>query len=230
MSIDNSKVSATSAQSSHQQPSLPIWDVPSKMAFHIVYDVKNGPKHPAIRRPYKDISKPANPRRDFQLHETRQILDDLMPEGCLYGIVTFESGGSKAQRKEMRKTAEWLTHGWTCDGIRYRCIYGHVPDDGFMLFVTADSKLNSIEDLGLSVSSDPKSAKRVRRFFAAHSLIYKGRIIDSAPADDNLGNGYAVLLSDGQIITVLDFNMDFNSDKAQSSSRKGQASSPFAGF
>jgi hypothetical protein len=97
------------AQSTVQAPKLPAWDVPSRMAFHIVYDVKNGPKRPAIRRPYKDTSRPANPRRDFQLHETRQVLDDLMPAGCAYGIVTFEAGGSKVQRKEMRKTAEWLT-------------------------------------------------------------------------------------------------------------------------
>ena len=33
----------------------------------------------------------------------------------------------------MRQTAEWLTRGWTCDGTRFRCIYAHVPDDGFML-------------------------------------------------------------------------------------------------
>ena len=61
------------AQSTNQAPKLPAWDVPSRMAFHVVYDVKNGPKRPAIRRPYKDTSRPANPRRDFQLHETRQI-------------------------------------------------------------------------------------------------------------------------------------------------------------
>jgi hypothetical protein len=229
MSIGISNVGAKSAQSIHQKPSLPVWDVPSKMAFHIVYDVKNGPKHPAIRRPYKDTSRPANPRRDFQLHETRQILDDLMPEGCQYGIVSFESGGSKAQRKEMRKTAEWLTHGWTCDGIRYRCIYGHVPDDGFMLFVTANSTVTSIEDLGLSVSSDPKAAKRVRRFFAAHSQMCKGRIVDSIPADDNLGMAYAVQLADGQLITVLDFNMDLL-DEAQISLKEGSGTCSLPGF
>ena len=198
MSINSIHLSVSAdALSTHRATELPAWDVPSRMAFHVVYDVKNGPKRPAIRRPYKDPSKPANPRRDFQMHETRQILDDLMPEGCDYGIVTFEAGGSKAQRKEMRKTAEWLTRGWTCDGTRYRCIYAHVPDDGFMLFVTADSKVHTIEDLGISVSSDPKAAKRVRRFFAAHSLMYKGRIIDSAPADGNLGTGYAAELADG---------------------------------
>jgi len=62
---------------------------------------------------------------------------------------------------------------WTCDGTvpLHLC---HVPDDGFMLFVTASSKVNSLEDLGLSVSSDPKAAKRVRRFFASHLMMAKG--------------------------------------------------------
>jgi hypothetical protein len=104
-----------------------------------------------------------------------------------------------------------------------------VPDDGFMLFVTASSKVNSLEDLGLSVSSDPKAAKRVRRFFAAHSLMYKGRIVDSAPADDNLGIGYAVQLSDGQLITVLDFNMDLL-DEAQTSLKEGSGTCSLPGF
>jgi len=230
MSIDSTLLGVNvNAQSTVQAPKLPAWDVPSRMAFHIVYDVKNGPKRPAIRRPYSDTSRPANPRRDFQLHETRQILDDLMPEGCDYGIVTFEAGGSKAQRKEMRKTAEWLTRGWTCGGTRYRCIYAHVPDDGFMLFVSANSKVHTIEDLGISVSSDPKAAKRVRRFFAAHSLMYKGRIIDSAPVDDNLGTGYVAELADGQLITVLDFNMDLL-DEAQTSLKDGSGISSLPGF
>jgi hypothetical protein len=52
MSINITKMGAASAQSINQKSCLPVWNVPSKMAFHIVYDVKNGPKHPAIRRPY----------------------------------------------------------------------------------------------------------------------------------------------------------------------------------
>jgi len=229
MSTDITKSGAASAQSINHKQCLPVWNVPSRMAFHIIYDVNSGPKHPAIRRPYKDTSRPANPRRDFQLHESRQILDDLMPEGCLYGIATFQAGGSKAQRKEMRQTAEWLTRGWTCDGTRFRCIYGHVPDDGFLLFVTADSKVNSLEDLGLSVSSDPKAAKRVRRFFAAHSRMYKGRVVDAVQADDNLGMSYAVQLTDGQVITVLDFNMDML-DQAQTSLKEGSGTCSLPGF
>ena len=229
MSIDITMTEAVRAQSPNQKPSLPVWDVPSRMAFHLVYDAKNGPKHPAIRRPYKDTSRPANPRRDFQLHETRQILDDLMPEGCHYGIVTFEAGGSKAQRKEMRQTAEWLTRGWTCDGTRFRCIYAHVPDDGFMLFVTASSKVNSLEDLGLSVSSDPKAAKRVRRFFASHLMMAKGRVVDAVPADGNLGMSYAVQLTDDRLITVLDFNMEML-DHAQISLKDGSGICSLPGF
>jgi len=53
MSIDIAMTGAISAQTFDQKPSLPVWDVPSRMAFHLVYDAKNGPKHPAIRRPIR---------------------------------------------------------------------------------------------------------------------------------------------------------------------------------
>jgi hypothetical protein len=98
-----------------------------------------------------------------------------------------------------------------------------------MLFVSANSKVHTIEDLGISVSSDPKAAKRVRRFFAAHSLMYKGRIIDSAPADGNLGTCYVAELADGQLITVLDFNMGLL-DEAQTSLKDGSGISSLPGF
>ena len=58
MSIDITMTEAVRAQSPNQKPSLPVWDVPSRMALPLVYDAKNGPKHPAIRRPYKDTSMP----------------------------------------------------------------------------------------------------------------------------------------------------------------------------
>ena len=67
-------------------------------------------------------------------HESRQILDDRMPDGVEYGIVTFE-GGSKAAREETRRVVEHLSRGWTDNGKRFRCVYGHAADTGFMLFV-----------------------------------------------------------------------------------------------
>ena len=59
MSTDITKSGAASAQSINHKQCLPVWNVPSRMAFHIIYDVNSGPKHPAIRRPYKDTSRPA---------------------------------------------------------------------------------------------------------------------------------------------------------------------------
>jgi hypothetical protein len=206
---------------------LPKWTVPSRMAFHIVFDTKNGPKHPLIRRPYTDTSKPFNPNTGFKAHETRQILDDRMPEGTRYGIMTFEAGGSKEYRQEMRRTAEYLSRGWTNDGERFRCIYGHVPDDGFMLFVSATSRVYSPEDLGIDISSDAKAAKRARRFFAAHTMMVKGRAVDRL--DTPTGTAYAVELTDGRLITVLDFDMR-KLDKAQRTLKEGSITCNLPGF
>jgi hypothetical protein len=222
MSIDMTILDALeSVQSSNDLTDtnkIPAWDVPSRLAFHILFDVKNGPKRPAIRRPYLDRSRPYNPERDFKIHETRQILDDRMPIGVRYGIVTFEGGGSKEYRKEMRRTAEYLSRGWTNEGERFRCIYGHVPDDGLMLFVTANSKIYNLEDLGISITSDAKAAKRARRFFAAHMRMVKGRAVDRL--DLPTGTGYAVQLTDGRLISVLDFDMRLL-DKAQRALKEG---------
>ena len=109
MSIDMRLLSVNAdALSTNQNSELPRWNVPSHMAFHIVFDGRldiNGKLSPVIRRPYRDTSRPYNQRRDFMAHESRQILDDRMPDGVEYGIVTFE-GGSKASREETRKVVE----------------------------------------------------------------------------------------------------------------------------
>jgi len=103
MSIDMNLLSVNAdALSTNQNSELPGWNVPSHMAFHIVFDGRldiNGKLDPVIRRPYRDTSRPYNQRRDFMAHETRQVLDDRMPAGVEYGIVTFD-GGSKAAREE----------------------------------------------------------------------------------------------------------------------------------
>jgi coenzyme F420-reducing hydrogenase delta subunit len=143
------------------------------MAFHIKH---KGNSAPIVRRPFVE-GKLFNKATDFKLHETRQILDDRLPEGCRYGIVTFE-GGDKEARKRMKKTAEFLSRGWTCDGERFRCIYGHVLDEGFMLLVSAKSGVSSLKDLGIHATNDEKGAKRARRFFAAHSFMSKGRVVN----------------------------------------------------
>src|ERR1035437_4533574 len=197
------------------------------MAFHIVFTAKSGPKRPFIRRPYTDTSKPFNPNTSYKAHETRQILDDRMPAGVKYGIVTFESGGSKDYRKEMRHTAEYLSRGWTSEGERFRCIYGHVPDDSFMLFVSANSRVYTPEDLGIYISSDAKAAKGARRFFAAHMLMVKGRAVDHL--DLPTGTGYAVELTDGRLISVLDFNMSLL-DNAQRALKEGSITCNLPGF
>ena len=109
MSIDMNLLSVNAdALRTNQNNELPGWNVPSRMAFHIVFDGRldiNGKLSPVIRRPYRDTSRPYNQRRDFMAHESRQILDDRMPDGVEYGIVTFE-GGSKASREETRKVVE----------------------------------------------------------------------------------------------------------------------------
>jgi hypothetical protein len=224
MAISNVPENVQSLNTAH---SLPEWTVPSRMAFHLVFDTKNGPKHPLIRRPYTDTSTPFNPNTGFKEHETRQILDDRMPEGTRYGIATFEGGGSKEYRKEMRRTAEYLSRGWTSEGERFRCVYGHVPDDGLMLFVSADSCIYTPEDLGICIASDAKAAKRARRFFAAHMLMVKGRAVDRL--DLPTGTGYAVELTDGRLISVLDFNMSLL-DKAQRALKEGSITCNLPGF
>jgi hypothetical protein len=228
MSIDMTTSSVLeNAQSLNKTNTLPDWNVPSRMAFHIVFTAKSGPKHPFIRRSYTDTSTPFNPNTSYKAHETRQILDDRMPAGVNYGIVTFEAGGSKDYRKEMRRTAEYLSRGWTSEGERFRCIYGHVPDDGFMLFVSADSRVYTPEDLGIYISSDAKAAKRARRFFAAHMLMVKGRAVDRL--DLPTGTGYAVELTDGRLISVLDFDMSLL-NKAQRALKEGSITCNLPGF
>jgi hypothetical protein len=215
------------ALSLNNSNALPIWDIPSRMAFQIIFDAKNGPKRPMIRRPYRDTSRPYNQQRDFKNHETRQILDDRMPDGVHYGIVTFEAGGTQEYRTEMKRTAEYLSRGWTNEGERFRCIYGHVPDDGLMLFVSANSSIHRPEDLGFSVSSDAKAAKRARRFFAAHMFMAKGRAVDRL--DLPTGTGYAVELTDGRLISVLDFNMAVL-NQAQRALKEGSITCNLPGF
>jgi hypothetical protein len=216
-------------QTTIQDQILPIWNVPSRMAFHIVLDGRldlNGKLNPVIRRPYTDTSRPYNQLRDFMKHESRQILDDRMPEGVEYGVVTFE-GGSKAAREETRRTVEHLSRGWTNNGKRFRCIYGHVADTGFMIFVDAKSSIHGPEDLGISISSDPKAAKRVRRFFASYSLVMKGRVVDRAISP--LGMQYAVHMEDGRLFSVLDFDMA-HLDGRQRALKEGSCTCRIPGF
>jgi hypothetical protein len=199
------------------------------MAFHIVFDGHldiNGRLNPDIRRPYLDRSKPYNQHRDFMAHESRQILDDRMPDGVEYGVCTFESG-TKDARTEMRRMAEFISRGWKNNGKRFRCIYGQVSDSGFMLFVDARSKIYSPDDLGISISSDPKAAKRVRRFFSAHSLMYKGRVVDRDEAPE--GTQFAVQMEDGRLLTVLDFNMNML-DERQRALKEGSCICRIPGF
>ena len=230
MSIDMNLLSVNAdALSTNQNDELPGWNVPSHMAFHIVFDGRldiNGKLNPVIRRPYRDTSRPYNQRRDFMAHESRQILDDRMPDGVEYGIVTFE-GGSKAAREETRRTVEHLSRGWTDNGKRFRCVYGHAADTGFMLFVDARSSIHGPDDLGIHISSDPKAAKRVRRFFSAHSLMLKGRVIDRAKSP--LGMQFAVQMEDGRLLSVLDFDMSVL-DERQRALKEGSCVCRIPGF
>ena len=93
MSIDMNLLSVNAdALSTNQNDELSGWNVPSRMAFHIVFDGRldiNGKLSPVIRRPYRDTSRPYNQRRDFMAHESRQILDDRMPDGVEYGTGAF---------------------------------------------------------------------------------------------------------------------------------------------
>ena len=61
MSIDMNLLSVNAdALSTNQNDELPGWNVPSHMAFHIVFDGRldiNGKLNPVIRRPYRDTSQ-----------------------------------------------------------------------------------------------------------------------------------------------------------------------------
>ena len=107
------------------------------------------------------------------------------------------------------------------------CAYGHAADTGFMLFVDAKSSIHGPDDLGIHISSDPKAAKRVRRFFSAHSLMLKGRVIDRAKSP--LGMQYAVQMEDGRLLSVLDFDKSVL-DERQCALKEGSCICRIPGF
>jgi hypothetical protein len=198
---------------------LPEWDVPSGMTFHIKY-----PKDliPVIRRPDMSLV----PKLRLGAHETRQILDDRMAGRGRYGIVTFE-GGNKATRSEMKQIATDLSRGRSLDGVRYRCIYAHALDEGFMLFVEASSGIYCLKQLGIHFSNDVKGAKRGRRFFAAHSMMTKGQIVNPRPVTE--GIAYDLVFSNGAKYRALDFNMNML-DNEQASLKEGSVICNIPGF
>jgi hypothetical protein len=160
---------------------VPLWNHDSRMAFHILYDATDVEIITRVRRPYP--GKPVLYQKDehFMQHETRQVLDALMPEGARYGIVTFEASG-KDGCKDMAETAKFLCrHGWTEGDERFRVVYADVNGTGTMVLVSASANVKRLKDLGVFISSDPKAPKRMRRTMAAHQSMLEAQIVSSYP-------------------------------------------------
>lgn len=189
----------------------PMFGHASKMAFHIVYEIENvNAKHRIwIRHPYPgDV--PFNKEHHFMGHESRQILDGIMP--CSYGIITFDASGIE-ERKEMINTAKFLWRkGWTdSDGVRYRVIYSHVNTSGFMLLVPVSSKITNARQIGLFISENRKAPKRVQRAAAAHSFMLELK----NPTHFTVATGevYVGHLANGRKVSILVVNMDLLNKK-----------------
>jgi hypothetical protein len=123
---------------------FPVWEHESRMAFHVLFDAsdRDAPdKIPTrVRRPYP--GRPALYKKDehFMKHETRQVLDALMPEGAKYGVVTFEASG-KDGCKNMAEMAKYLCrNGWIEGDERYRVVYADVNGTGTMILVSQSTR------------------------------------------------------------------------------------------
>jgi len=188
---------------------VPAWEHESRMAFHILFDAsdRDAPdKIPTrVRRPYP--GRPALYKKDehFMKHETRQVLDALMPEGAKYGVVTFEASG-KDGGKNMAEMAKYLCrNGWIEGDERYRVVYADVNGTGTMILVSSTAHIKRLKDLGVFISSDPKAPKRMRRTMAAHQVMVEAKVIRSYAAET--GQVTLAQLKNGRIISILDFNM-----------------------
>ena len=193
---------------------VPLWNHDSRMAFHILYDATDVEIITRVRRPYP--GKPVLYQKDehFMQHETRQVLDALMPEGARYGIVTFEASG-KDGCKDMAETAKFLCrHGWTEGDERFRVVYADVNGTGTMVLVSASANVKRLKDLGVFISSDPKAPKRMRRTMAAHQSMLEAQIVSSYPVPT--GQVTMAKLKSGRVISILNFNMKLLNDQETS--------------
>lgn len=197
----------------------------SKMAMHLLLDFNQAtidnadgkyPKGYAERRRLPHVAgSQYDPAVAFMpKHETRVLLDSLVPEGFSYLIVTLTGSGKQVdeardinisgaelaanQARRMRTRA-------ICDqttGKRYRCVYAHSTDDDiFMLYVEIGSGIEKPADLGLVFSDDPKLPKRAKRLFAPYPMLIKARI--TAERKESAGLVQTAQLATGKTIEVL---------------------------
>ena len=108
-------------------------------------------------------------------HERHQLLDSRCAKlGIQYGIMTFTSSdsfetrggqvvtpGEEGHREMIRQVSAFVNRGWKdkTTGISWKCIYAQYHEEGFMIFVPKDCQVNTIQDLGFTISNDAKAMK-----------------------------------------------------------------------
>lgn len=120
-----------------------------------------------------------DPRKHFMDHERSQFLE-LALKGTDYIEISAHAFG----QKEMSQVADWLIrkaqHGAkTPDQRQWKFLYGHYTDKGSMIMIPADSKINSLEDIGLTIKDPSKAAKRMKRLKAPHQYAVFGKVLDT---------------------------------------------------
>ena len=155
-------------------------------------------------------------------HERHQLLDSRCAKlGIQYGIMTFTSSesfetlggqlavpGEEGHRELIRHISAFVNRGWLDKktGTSWKCIYAQYHDEGFMIFVPKDCQVDSIQDLGFTISNNAKSMKYAKRIFAAHS---GGMIEGQFVAEHDVPTGHVLThrLNNGELIMTLVYDM-----------------------
>ena len=177
-------------------------------------------------------------------HERHQLLDSRCAKlGIQYGIMTFTSSdsfetrggqvvipGEEGHREMIRQVSAFVNRGWKdkTTGISWKCIYAQYHEEGFMIFVPKDCQVNTIQDLGLTISNDAKAMKYAKRIFAAHS----GGMIEGAfVSEHDVPTGHVLThrLNNGELVRTLVYDISLLS-KDETSVVDGKILSNIKGF
>ena len=211
---EETKLDALVAQFNASNPvsDMPVWDVESKMAVHLVYLATTVESDILVK---ERLPKVKGVRGEFVADkhfyascETRQVLDDAMPADCRYVIGTFETKTPDAGTALGNQILSLKRNGYIhpVTGEKFRMLYGNWLGTGFFVMVSATSQIRSMSDLGIEIFADVKGVKRLRRIVAHHQYMCKATIIDSFSVPT--GTVYVAELTNGKLISLLNFNMD----------------------
>ena len=212
-----------------------LWMYESRMAFHVILMDSDSPEKPVAsitRLPFDGAGGYNKAKHFYPKVETCQGLDmlvarqPLLPSGqsVKYGLVTLDITGRESREwYQSRIEAQMGLDGKPAKGIdvageRYRAVYASfTAGKAWMLYISAEAKVVLPKDLGLWISSDPKAAKRVRRFKAHHDFMMEFTVDASKTEYTAEGKVYHLthIAFPGRDFTVLDFNMKRLSPKQQ---------------